>query len=275
MAHRARLSDRRGRPARRRPVRGDPGSPRRFIGPGILGIGGILLLAAIAASTGAASGGHPEPPAAAVAPSAGRVEAATGTVAPAPPPTAPPCTQGDVLTAWQAQDDWAVTILDTTLMLSADAAPTDLVPVGDAAVDGHGTVRQLVIDDLGALAAAARADGVAISVDSAYRSYDQQTASYASYVKGYGETEALRTVARPGHSEHQLGTTIDFAGDLDWLAANAGRYGFVMSYPPDASPEQTCYRVETWHFRYVGRDEAAAIRASGLSLREWLWQHQP
>ena len=246
-----------------------------MIGPGILGIAGIVLLAAIATSTGAASGGHPEPSAVVAAPSAGRVEAATGVVAPAPPPTAPPCTQGDVPTAWQAPDDWAVTILDTTLMLSPDAAPTDLVPVSDAAIDGSGKVRVLVIDDLGALAAAARADGVAISVDSAYRSYDQQTASYASYVQGYGEAEALRTVARPGHSEHQLGTTIDFGGDLDWLAANAARFGFVMSYPPDASPERTCYRVEAWHFRYVGRDEAAAIRASGLSLREWLWQHQP
>jgi hypothetical protein len=52
---------------------------------------------------------------------------------------------------------------------------------------------------------------------------------------------------------------------------NAWRYGFVMSYPADASPDRTCYKPEAWHYRYVGPATAAAVFRSGLSLREWLW----
>jgi hypothetical protein len=43
-----------------------------------------------------------------------------------------------------------------------------------------------------------------------------------------------------------------------------------MSYP-NASTAVTCYDYEPWHFRYVGRDVAAAIHASGLTPREYLW----
>ena len=95
-------------------------------------------------------------------------------------------------------------------------------------------------------------------------------------------------MARPGHSEHQLGTTIDVttegATDVDqswgatpdgqWVATNAHKYGFLLSYPSDAS-DRTCYDYEPWHLRYVGRELAADVIASGLSLREYLWQLNP
>jgi hypothetical protein len=48
-----------------------------------------------------------------------------------------------------------------------------------------------------------------------------------------------------------------------------------MSYPKGKSPSVTCYGYEPWHYRYVGRAEAADIEASGLTTREWLWQRQP
>jgi D-alanyl-D-alanine carboxypeptidase len=48
-----------------------------------------------------------------------------------------------------------------------------------------------------------------------------------------------------------------------------------MSYPKGKSPSKTCYKYEPWHFRYVGKDAAAAIHSSGLTLREYLWQLQP
>ena len=238
----------------------------------ILGVIGIAILAGVVLTSGSASAG-PD----------GRVAAATGIPSPdpgapagaAPTATAAPCDHGDVFSAHQQPDDWARTILDTTYMLRADFVPPGLVPVTDAGVAGRGKVRELVIDDLRALAAAARADGVTISVDSAYRSFDQQVAAFTSYAKGYSEEAALRTVARPGHSEHQLGTTLDFEGDLEWLAAHAPGFGFLMSYPSDASPDRTCYRHEPWHYRYVGRNVAARVVSSGLSLREWLWRREP
>ena len=99
-----------------------------------------------------------------------------------------------------------------------------------------------------------------------------------------GEEEAARVSAKPGHSEHQLGTTIDFTTprvDYDlvesfgatpegqWLAQNAGRFGFVMSYPQDKE-QVTGYAYEPWHFRYVGVDVAAAVAESRLTLYEYL-----
>ena len=57
-----------------------------------------------------------------------------------------------------------------------------------------------------------------------------------------------------------------------WLIANSWRYGFVLSYPKD-SREVTCYIYEPWHYRYVGRETAALIHESGLTLREWLWNY--
>ena len=46
-----------------------------------------------------------------------------------------------------------------------------------------------------------------------------------------------------------------------------------MSYPKGAE-ETVCYSYEPWHYRYVGREVAKAVRESGLTLREWLWQQQ-
>jgi D-alanyl-D-alanine carboxypeptidase len=54
------------------------------------------------------------------------------------------------------------------------------------------------------------------------------------------------------------------------MAANAWQYGFVMSYPKGATAV-TCYASEPWHFRYVGRDLAAQVHASGSTLRAYLW----
>lgn len=56
-----------------------------------------------------------------------------------------------------------------------------------------------------------------------------------------------------------------------WLAAHAVDFGFVVSYPNGTS-DATCYDAEPWHVRWIGRDQAAAVQASGLTLREWLWR---
>jgi D-alanyl-D-alanine carboxypeptidase len=103
-------------------------------------------------------------------------------------------------------------------------------------------------------------------------------------VSGY--QQALLTSARPGHSEHQLGTTLDLTSKGgaapwnyadwgttaagSWMAKNAWKYGFVMSYPK-AETSASCYAYEPWHFRYVGKGMAAAVRNSGMTLREAIW----
>jgi D-alanyl-D-alanine carboxypeptidase len=57
------------------------------------------------------------------------------------------------------------------------------------------------------------------------------------------------------------------------MLANAWRYGFVLSYPKGKT-DVTCYTYEPWHYRYVGRDRAIWVRASELTLREFIWAEQ-
>jgi len=185
----------------------------------------------------------------------------------------PACGFDDVAAPHATLDEWDRTLLDTTYELERSYAPADLTAITEAGIAGDGSVRAFVILDLEALDRAARRAGVRLTVSSAYRSYDTQARTFDSLVRAYGNDYALRSAARPGHSEHQLGTTIDFDGGEAWLADNAWRFGFVMSYPPARSPAFTCYMPEPWHFRYLGRERAASIHAAGVSPREWLWDH--
>lgn len=202
----------------------------------------------------------------------------------------PACGYEDRPTAYTAYSDWQYTLLDTLYKLPADYAPTDLVPLRQAGLASDLLVRAIIIDDLRALVADARAAGHPLAVQSAYRSYNYQVRTFDYWVNLNGREAALASSARAGHSEHQLGTAVDFrsqdgppAWDLDdwadtpagaWTVANAWRYGFVLSYPR-GSRDITCYVYEPWHYRYMGRELAAQIHDSGLTLREWLWTQQP
>jgi D-alanyl-D-alanine carboxypeptidase len=199
-----------------------------------------------------------------------------------------PCTVGDTLTRYRKVNDWYRSVLDTELRLASRYAPDDLVAVSKAGLTGGGQVRRIVLKDLTAMARAAKRAGAPLAVTSAYRSYRTQVSTFARWVAEEGYDAALLASARPGHSEHQLGTTLDFRTPggpepwdvADWGTTRAGRwlakhgwkYGFVMSYPREHSPKRTCYKYEPWHYRYVGRTIAEAVHDSGLSLRQWLWR---
>jgi len=200
--------------------------------------------------------------------------------------TVPPtCAYGDVLTTFGAYADWSRTLLDPIYRLPSTYAPTDLVyTTGIYHVSGAFRIRSLAYTDLKALADAARAAGAAIDLTSTYRTYSQQKAIYDYYVSALGPTGGLLRAARPGHSEHQLGTTIDVkayngvspSNYADWTVTKAGawmrdnawKYGWMMSYPKATSPATTCYQSEPWHYRYVGRTVAKAAHDAGLTLRE-------
>jgi zinc D-Ala-D-Ala carboxypeptidase len=179
--------------------------------------------------------------------------------------------------------NWDRVVIDPAHPLPPEFEPDDLVSVSEAGFPSQDQVRSIVIPDLAALRAAAEANGTPLVVVSGYRSYAYQEDLFDNRVEQVGEAEAARRTARPGHSEHQLGTALDVldpgAGDLttafaatpqgQWLAANAHTYGFVISYPDGAS-DRTCYEYEPWHLRYVGPSTAAAIRNAGLTPREWM-----
>ncbi len=84
------------------------------------------------------------------------------------------------------------------------------------------------------MAAAARAAGIALLVVSGFRSDAEQAALFAAHPDP-------RWVAPPGHSLHRCATELDLGPDsaYAWLAANAGRFGFLQRYS-----------WEPWHFGY-------------------------
>jgi D-alanyl-D-alanine carboxypeptidase len=204
-------------------------------------------------------------------------------------PELPACKVADVLTKHRRLSDWRRSLLDQTYGLRSTYRPRDLRSTRHAGLNGGVMVRRHVLKNLRAMSRAARAADARFSVQSAYRSYRTQRRTFNYWVRVHGMAVALKESARAGHSEHQLGTTLDlrsYGGRAPWdyadwgrtkagkwLAANSWRYGFILSYPKGKS-SVTCYQYEPWHFRYVGKARARAIHASGLTLREYLWYEQ-
>jgi len=198
----------------------------------------------------------------------------------------PACTYADAATPLAKASQWQTTLLDTILRVPASYVPP-LASVAGAGFGGGYRVRPEVISDLAALRKDAAAAGAPLKIVSAYRSYATQASTFNGWVRQSGYSAALLASARRGHSEHQLGTAVDFtsaAGGAPWsyrdwattpagawMQANAWRYGFVLSYPRGATAT-TCYQYEPWHFRYFDRPIAADIEASGLTTRGYLWE---
>ena len=127
-------------------------------------------------------------------------------------------------------------------------------------------------------------DEYTIKGSSGFRSYEYQKLLLENAIKS-GKNNASVSIAKAGHSEHQLGTAVDITGksvgyssaddsflnsvESVWLEQNAYKYGFVMSYPLDKE-NITGYRHEPWHYRYVGKDEAKKVRNRNITLTEYL-----
>lgn len=208
----------------------------------------------------------------------------------APGGHAPPaCAYADRRAQVVPADDGRFTLLDTARRLPDTFEPPDLVPLRRAGFDDARRVRAVMIADLAELRAAAEAAGHPLAVQSAYRSYDYQARTFAYWVELDGYEAALRTSARAGHSEHQLGTAVDLrsadgppAWELAdwgatptgaWVAEHAARFGFVISYPRGAEAT-ACYAYEPWHLRWVGASLAQEVASRDRPLRVVLWERQ-
>lgn len=122
-------------------------------------------------------------------------------------------------------------------------------PIGDGEYPGPFAHRQgrpmrpdvaLAFDRL---AAAARREGHALLVVSAFRSNAEQARLFAAHPDP-------RWVAPPGRSLHRLGTELDLGppSAYAWLAAHARRFGFRKRYG-----------WEPWHFGYVGSPGSRSV----------------
>lgn len=124
--------------------------------------------------------------------------------------------------------------------------------------------------------------GNALMGVSCFRSVQRQTDLFCrpDRIKSRGIAGQAKWVAPGGFSEHATGLTIDFGdrtrtnchvspcfkdtGAGRWLAANAGKYGFEMSFP-SGNIQGVSY--EPWHFRYVGSDNAKQVFATARTAR--------
>ena len=142
-----------------------------------------------------------------------------------------------------------------------------------------------------------REEGLEPIVCSAYRTEKTPTRLYRNKVarlraagssREAAEEEAARWVAPPGTSEHQTGLALDIVSldyqlldeaqaqtpEQKWLMENSWKYGFILRYPSDKE-EITGIGYEPWHYRYVGREAAAAMHQTGQCLEEYLKADRP
>lgn len=153
--------------------------------------------------------------------------------------------------------------------------------LGEEAVD----IR--IYDQLSAMMKAAREDGVELWICSGYRSIEEQEIILNREIElhmgeGMSEEEArslsLRTIARPGHSEHHTGLVVDLNDVSDnfeeteayqWLSQHAADYGFVQRYSSD-KVDITGIDNESWHYRYVGAENAREMESLNMCLEEYV-----
>ncbi len=147
-----------------------------------------------------------------------------------------------------------------------EARPEDLVAVAPGLL-----LRLEAARALEAMRAAAEADGIALTVLSAYRGVELQKQLFFDVKAERNQTSAdrARVSAPPGFSEHSTGFAVDLGdGRLPasnlmesfentdayrWLDRHAARFHFVRSFPKGNS-QGVIY--EPWHWRFEGSTEA-------------------
>lgn len=173
----------------------------------------------------------------------------------------------DLKTVLDSDTNDLLVLADKSHELSSSYVPQDLVPLSGSGVkksylvsrDGF-SLRAAAESALEQMSRAALNDGVTLVVSSSYRSYDYQKTVYERNVRELGQAAADRESARPGTSQHQLGTAMDLGSITDafaetkagrWMELHGGEWGWSLSFP-DGYEKVTGYRWESWHWRYVG-----------------------
>lgn len=124
-------------------------------------------------------------------------------------------------------------------------------------------------------------EDIYLIMNSSYRTYESQVDVYDTYKNRNGTTYADSIAARPGHSEHQTGLSLDifskeyttisnFKGSNAhiWLQDNAYKFGFIERYP-EGKENITGFKAEAWHYRYVGVDIATYIHDNDITFDEY------
>ena len=185
-------------------------------------------------------------------------------------------------------------LTDARLTLVNANLPLEEEPVPDLAVADDATGVQLEAEATAAyreMAAAAQEKGIALTLVTGYQDKAARAEAFAAAQQeaqenGLSEEAAARaaqTCPAAEASEYATGYGADIlAADsaertaafaesraYEWLTAYAAEYGFIERWPEDRQAA-TGMAYAPWHWRYVGKENALALRASGLALEEFL-----
>jgi len=129
----------------------------------------------------------------------------------------------------------------------------DLVAIVDSRVEIERLALE-TIEPYADLVVAAAQDGIAVTLNSGFRSYPEQKHLHDGFVRGL---PGFNTAAQPGFSKHQNGIAFDLSvagGDgnptYEWLKRNATAFGFVRTVSH-----------EPWHWEFDPPAAQAALQA--------------
>ena len=202
------------------------------------------------------------------------------TVAPTPTPTPIPTPTPKTFDV--DSDSSILRIVNKWRYADSKYVPSDLVLL-DVTSEGDQYLRKEAAEQLEAMFEAAEKEKVYLKVISGYRSFDEQVELRDSYIKQFGETRTSMMDSYPGGSEHQLGLAVDIGNynnhcrlqecfvryaSYPWLQAHAHEYGFIERYHK-GKEDQTGISYSPWHWRYIGVEQAKAVKESGSTLEEY------
>lgn len=183
-------------------------------------------------------------------------------------------------------------LINKTFYLNASDQPEDLVLLEDMNLVIPGDhernyIKQDVYLPLKRLYIESLKQGLRLFISNGYRSYHRQETIYNQLL--IDDPHNAMYIAKPGHSEHQTGLSIDFTSpyvnyqlieDFEdtkegkFIKENAYLYGFIIRYPK-GKEHITGYYYEPWHLRYVGVEIAEIIHDEQITLEEYIIRYIP
>lgn len=210
-------------------------------------------------------------------------------------------TDGSITTTTEGVDSMPASEIDNLwafyLVNQMNPLPPDF-EIETAIIHDDREVDKRIAPYLVEMLASAKADGIYLKVQSAYRSVEYQQMlheiSIENFMKDAGMTEeeaiaaTERELALPGTSEHNAGLAVDLnsrdsweltesfeeTDEFAWLQENCFKFGFILRYPKD-KVDVTGIIYEPWHYRFIGVHHATQLMESGLCLEEYIEKIPP
>ena len=170
-----------------------------------------------------------------------------------------------------------ITYIDGFMIVNKTySVPKNIYPSNPVKCNNNQVLNSTTCDAAKEMMAAAKKDGINLYIASGFRSYSTQNSLWTNRKKSNGQAFADSGTARAGHSEHHTGLGFDMCGSGDgcitsayantpgakWMNANAYKFGLILRYP-NGKTDETGYKYESWHFRYVGKELAQKLYNNG------------